>query len=187
MTPTKVPAPHGNAANLLGALALAVCDRLAAMENASGLSATAAAALSALDQFLDRPSIDRLSAVVGLSQSGGVRLVDRLEGDHLVKRGSAPDGRMATVRLTPAGRRAARKAQAERMRMLQEALAPLDSDERALLAILLGRILVGQMRGPGATRWICRRCDLAACGRATGHCPVEREARARYGPPGAAP
>jgi hypothetical protein len=37
------------------------------------------------------------------------------------------------------------------------------------------------MRGPGATRWMCRLCDLDACGRADGSCPVERAAAARYG------
>jgi DNA-binding MarR family transcriptional regulator len=174
--------PAGHTANLLGALALAVSDRVTeAMADRSGRSETAAAALSALDQFLDKPSIDRLSQVLGLSQSGTVRLVDRIEEQGLVHRGSGPDARMTTVRLTPAGRRAARGLQETRLQMLELLLQPLSSGERRALGELIGRVLVGMMREPGARRWGCRLCDLSACGRPTGHCPIERQARVRYG------
>jgi hypothetical protein len=37
---------------------------------------------------------------------------------------------------------------------------------------LLGQVLVGLL--PGATPWQCRLCDLTACGRTAGACPVER-------------
>jgi len=52
---------------------------------------------------------------------------------------------------------------------------------RDTLAALLARVLVGMMREPGATRWMCRLCGLSACGRAAGHCPIVREAHTRYG------
>ena len=175
-------APADQTANLLGALALAVTDRVAeAVTDRSGCSESAAAALSALDQFLDRPSVDRLSQVLGLSQSGTVRLVDRLEQDGLVRRGPGVDGRTTAVPLTAAGRRVARGLEAARLHVLDSVLGPLTDDERRTLATLVGRMLVGMMREPGATRWTCRMCDLAACGRPAGHCPLEREARARYG------
>ena len=37
---------------------------------------------------------------------------------------------------------------------------------------LTGKLLVGMMREPGATRWTCRLCDLGACGRPTGPLPA---------------
>jgi DNA-binding MarR family transcriptional regulator len=175
-------APTGQDANLLGALALAVSDRVAkAVADRSGRSESAAAALSALDQFLAHPSIDLLAQVLGLSQSGTVRLVDRLEGDGLVQRGAGEDGRITTVSVTPAGRRTARRLEAVRLELLDGVLEPLTVGERRTLSALLGRLLVGMMREPGATRWMCRSCDLSACGRPAGHCPLEREARVRYG------
>jgi DNA-binding MarR family transcriptional regulator len=176
------PAPEGHAANVLGALMLATSDRMVeSVEAELGLSETAAAALSALSQFLDRPTVDQLAKVVGLTQSGGVRLIDRLERDGLVRRGAGTDRRSASVSLTSAGRRLAQKVETSRLQLLAEVTAPLSAEERDTLAGLAGRMLVGMMREPGATRWICRLCDLAACGRPVGHCPLEQEARARYG------
>jgi len=49
-----------------------------------------------------------------------------------------------------------------------------------MLDKLSSKVLVGLMRGPGATRWICRLCDTGACGRDAGWCPVASEARVRY-------
>ncbi len=174
----------GRTANLLGALALAVNDRcVGAAAEASGHAESDAAALSALDQFLGGTSIDRLASVVGLSQSGAVRLVNRLELEGLLQRRPGLDGRVTSVVLTPAGRRAARRIEATRLRLLDAALDPLDAGEQEALAALAGKVLVGMMREPGATRWTCRLCDLAACGRPAGLCPVEQAARARYGEP----
>ena len=174
--------PARQPANLLGALALAVSDRMAEeMADRSGHSDTAAAALSALDEFLGQPSIELLARVVGLSHSGTVRLVDRLERDGLVRRRSGLDRRATNVSLTAAGRRAARRIQKSRLEALDAILDPLSNSERATFTVLAGRILVGMMREPDATRWICRLCDLSACGRPDGHCPIEHEARSRYG------
>jgi DNA-binding MarR family transcriptional regulator len=162
---------------------LAISDRMDDyVQRELGLSETAAAALSALDQFLDRPAVDRLAKVVGLTQSGGVRLVDRLERDGLVRRSPGRDRRSATVSLTAPGRRLARKVESARLQALDDVMVPLGAEERDTLASLTGRLLAGMMREPGATRWICRLCDLTACGRPAGHCPIEQAARARYGP-----
>lgn len=170
------------AANLLGALALAVTDRLGdRLDAAVGHSQSAAAALSALDQFLAAPTVERLSQVVGLSQSGAVRLVDRLERDGYVRRAPGPDARSITVRLTSKGRTAARRVHDQRAAVLRQVLAPLGDSERRMFAGLAGRLLAGMMREPGAVRWTCRLCDLGACGRASGQCPLEQEARRRYG------
>jgi DNA-binding MarR family transcriptional regulator len=167
-------------ANVLGALSLAVADRMLDPE-AGELSETAAAALSALHHFLDRPSVERLGQVVGLTSSGTVRLVSRLQEAGYVEREPGRDARVSLVRLTPAGRRAARRVSAARADVLRDALADLGAEEREQLDGLLGRMLVRMMRGPGATKWICRLCDTGACGRDQGRCPVANEARARWG------
>jgi DNA-binding MarR family transcriptional regulator len=175
------PAPE-HSANLLGALSLAVTDRTnEAFAEKGELTETAAAALTALDQFLDGPGVEQLAQVVGLTSSGAVRLVGRLQDAGYVKREAGRDARVSRVRLTAAGRRAARRVAAARAAVLEGALRDLSGEEVALLDGLLSRALVRMMRGPGATRWMCRMCDMAACGRDEGHCPVANEARARWG------
>ena len=94
------------AGNLLGVLALSVSDRTSdAVGAAAGQSQTAAVALSALHHFLDDPSIDLLRRVLGLTPSGTVRLVDRLEEAGYVERRPGRDGREVSLRLTGAGRK----------------------------------------------------------------------------------
>jgi DNA-binding MarR family transcriptional regulator len=171
------------AGNLLGALSLSVADRTAeAVGDAAGQSETAAIALSALDQFLGEPSLDRMRRVLGLTPSGAVRLVDRLEAaGHVTRRRSSEDARSVSVRLTARGRRAARRVSRARGEVLNEALATLDNEEREQFEETLARVIPNMMRGPGATRWLCRLCDMEACGRADGRCPAASAARARWG------
>jgi DNA-binding MarR family transcriptional regulator len=170
----------GQAANLLGALSLAMGDRLAAaIGAASGLAPSDATALSALHHFLDRPRVDLMAQVLGLTSSGTVRLVDRLERAGLVRRTTGDDGRVTSVSLTAAGRRRALAVTRARGELLRDALAPLTADERERFGELAGRILAGLVRPPGATRWMCRLCDIAGCGRPEGRCPVAAAAEAR--------
>jgi DNA-binding MarR family transcriptional regulator len=172
--------PDGRAANVLGALAVALVDRLTeATGDAAGHSPSAAAALSALHHFLDGPSIDLLRQVLGLTASGTVRLIDRLETEGYVTRRPGVDGRSIAVSLTPSGRRAAARVTAERGRVLEHSLDVLSQAERETLDTLSSKVLVGLMRGPGATRWICRLCDMRTCGHDAGWCPVAQAARAR--------
>jgi DNA-binding MarR family transcriptional regulator len=182
--PSKPSSPSDGArcANLLGALSLVLVDQTTDAATAvSGHASSDAAALSALYQFLDRPSVDRLRQVLGLTSSGTVRLVDRLAQQGLVRREAGADARSSVVVLTAAGRAVASRLSAGRAAVLTASLAVLDDDERATLEALIGKVLVGRMRGPGATRWICRLCDLGACGRADDACPVANAARERYG------
>ncbi len=163
----------GQAENLLGALGLAIADRMDdAIVAVAGLASNDAIALSALQDFLDAPTVDRLAAVLGLSSSGTVRLVDRLETSGLVQRRTGPDGRSTLVALTPAGHRTGRRVAAARRAFLHGAVAVLSPDERRIFGTLAGRVLAGMVRPPGATRWTCRLCDTVACGRPEGECPV---------------
>lgn len=170
-------ADSAHTANLLGALALVVHDRFSeAMADALGEGETAAAALSSLDHLLDRPTIDLLRGVLGLTSSGTVRLVDRLEDGGYIERRAGADRRATAVHLTRAGRRAARRAGAARRDVLENALSALSTDEQRQLDALLSRLLVGMMRGPGAEKFMCRLCDAHACGHAEGRCPVRQAA-----------
>jgi DNA-binding MarR family transcriptional regulator len=171
---------HG--ANVLGALALVLHDRLsAAVSEAAGQPENGAAALSMLSNFLAQPRVGLLHQALGLTPSGAVRMIDKLEADGHVRRGPGGDGRSTSVSLTAGGRRVARRVTAARLAVLDEALSVLTDDERAVLDELAGRMLVGMMRTPGATRWMCRLCDSQACGHASGTCPVAEAARERYG------
>lgn len=170
------------ASNLLGALALGLSDRLeGAITEAASLSASDAAALSALHHFLEAPRIDRLAQVLGLSSPGAVRLVDRLEQSGLARRQTGDDGRVTTVALTAAGRRRAEAVTRARSDLMKQALGALTPAERRQFGELAGKVLAGLIRPPGATRWTCRLCDVVECGRPTGHCPVYEAAKARYG------
>lgn len=151
-----------------------------AIGGAAGQSETGAIAVSALHHLLDRPTIDRLRQVLGLTSSGTVRLVDRLAEAGYVERGSGADARSTVVSLTPAGHQAAGAVGAARAAVLEETLTVLSTAERATLESLMGRVLVGLMRAPGATRWTCRLCDTGACGRYTGGCPVGNAAAEKY-------
>jgi DNA-binding MarR family transcriptional regulator len=168
------------ATNLLGALALALSDRLeGAVTEAAGLAESDAIALSALHQFLDSPRVDLLAQVLGLSSSGTVRLVDRLETAGFARRTTGADGRVSSVELTAAGRRRAVAVTGARRALMEEALGALTPAERRRFGELAGRILAGLIRPPGATRWTCRLCNLVDCGRPLGRCPVYEAAKAR--------
>jgi DNA-binding MarR family transcriptional regulator len=180
---TEHPAGPGidQTANLLGALSLVLADRMAdAMGAAGGSPESAAAALSALLHFLDRPTVDRLRQVLGLTSSGTVRLVDRMTESGHVQRGPGSDGRSTTVTLTGTGLATAERVTAARAEVLEGALAGLTEADRDALRRILGTILAGLIRGPGATRWMCRLCDTGACRAAEGGCPVGNAARERY-------
>jgi DNA-binding MarR family transcriptional regulator len=174
-------------ANLLGALSLALSDRMSgAIAEAAGQSdrpgsETAAEALSALRHFLETPSIDRLRQVLGLTSSGTVRLVDRLQDAGYVERAKGEDGRTTVVRLTSAGRAAAVRVSDAREAVLVDAMAALSPEQREAFEGIAGSLLVGLIRGPGATRWQCRLCNTGICGVQTRECPVTRAAWERYG------
>jgi DNA-binding MarR family transcriptional regulator len=167
--------PLDRTGNLLGALSLVLVDLVGdAVAEVSGRTASDAATLSALLHFLDRPTVDQLRQVLGLTASGTVRLVDRLEAAGLVERSQGADARSTAVSLTQEGRRTARRVADARAGVLERSLAGLSPQERRQLDGLLSKLLVARLRGPGAVRWICRLCDTVACGRDEGRCPLGR-------------
>ena len=171
-------------ANLLGALALVITDQTAqAAAAAAGQSVSAAAALSALHHFLDRPTLDQLRKVLGLTPSGAVRLVDRLAEAGLVTRGTGDDRRTRPVVLTDAGKRMAHQITVARAALLSSALEGLSPAERQTLHALMSQVMASIVQSKEGGAWICRLCDLEACGRAAGHCPAANAAAAKYAKP----
>lgn len=169
------------AGNVVGALSLVITDQASdAVAEAVGRSESAAAALSALLHFLDRPSVDLLRQVLGLTSSGTVRLLDRLDESGYVQREAGPDGRSASVVLTEQGRLAAMRVSQARAAVLERSLAVLSPAERKTFDKLAGKVLVGMMRGPEAVRWICRLCDIGVCRGSEGGCPVGNAAQQRH-------
>jgi DNA-binding MarR family transcriptional regulator len=168
-------------ANVLGALALVVTDEMVARvtEGAAG-SVSDAAALSALSEFLDGATIDRVHRVLGLTPSGAVRLVDRLVESGLATRGAGPDGRSRAVLLTPAGRDHAARVNGARAAYLTSLLTGLAPGEVDELHRLLGRVLANVVDAKDGGAWTCRLCDLTACGRDQGRCPTANAAREKY-------
>ena len=169
------------AANVFGALALVVADQVAdATAAAAGRADSAPAALAALLHFLDRPSVDQLRQVLGLTSSGTVRLLDRLAQAGYIERAEGADRRSTAVVLSETGRSAAVEVCRARAGVLDRATAVLSQAERAQLDALIGKMLVGMMRPPGAVRWICRLCDTGICRGSPAGCPVGNAARDRY-------
>jgi MarR family transcriptional repressor of emrRAB len=157
------------AANLLGAHALVTVDH---MRRAAGMELSSAAVLSALETFADGASIDDLRRVLGLSHSGGVRIVKRLEARGLLVREPDPaDRRAVRLHLTAGGRRAARRLIAGRRQALAALLAGLGERETASLERLLERLLAAATGSGEDANRICRLCDPGVCGHPD-RCPV---------------
>jgi MarR family transcriptional regulator, negative regulator of the multidrug operon emrRAB len=166
-------------ANLLGAVSLAVTDRVrTAAERGAAQGGSAPAALISLAGYLDGSPIDAVRSPLRLTHSATVRLVDRLVAAGLARRREGRDRRSVAVELTPAGHGAAAEAVKARAVALEEALADLDPDERAELARLHAKVLGTLTDGRATAGHICRLCDSHACGHEEGRCPVTQAADA---------
>jgi DNA-binding MarR family transcriptional regulator len=162
---------HAHEVNAFGALALETARRVQeAGERASPHGASAPAALAALHGLAGGESIDALRRIVGLTHSGAVRLVDRLAGAGLVERRVGVDGRSVSLRLTPEGRRAARRILAQREAAIEQVFAPLSPSERTTLTRLHERLLAQLTVTREGRRKVCRLCDVEACG---ADCPTK--------------
>jgi DNA-binding MarR family transcriptional regulator len=177
-----LPESDPRLANLVGALTLALSDAMRdATETAADHAAAGPSTLIALNEFLAQPSIDEMRRVVGLTHSGAVRLVDRLEAQGYVTRRPGRDARAVSVVLTAKGKRAAERVRVARASAFDSVLAVLSSEEQRSLAGLTEKLLAAitdqrlrdrarEKTPPGG--WLCRLCDFEACGRPRGDCPV---------------
>jgi len=163
----------GELVNQVGAVSLAIADRIRdSTEAAARHSSAGPAALVCLNEFLHEAGLSDLHKVLDLTPSGAVRLVDRLEADGLLERRPAADGRAVRLTLTARGKAAARSILAERQATLERVLEHLTPEEQELLGHLSAKLLAGLARDRATARQLCRLCDTEACGHHTGSCPV---------------
>ncbi|MCW2497956.1 hypothetical protein [Jatrophihabitans sp.] len=157
--------------NLLGALVLAVGDRLRDVTTAEarrGGQTPAALAVLAQQEGL---GIEGLRQQLNLSQPATVRLVNALVAANLAVRREGADHRSVEVRLTRAGRARADAVLSGRRAVLDEVLRPLRAADRAALEALLDQVLGALTTDRIEAEVICRLCDLGAC--ELSRCPVE--------------
>jgi DNA-binding MarR family transcriptional regulator len=179
-------------ANLLGAVATGLTDRIqTATAEATQLDGSATSALVALLDFSPSGSVHTLSQIVGLTHSGGVRLVNRLVDAGLVERGPGGDARSVTVGLTSHGRTVAQQVRDARAAEIMNAMTGLTVQQRTDLTHACEMVIANvtrhrlEQRAAGehpAGRALCRRCDFDACGRRAGNCPAARAAASPVGP-----
>ena len=154
--------------NLLGALALAITDRLKAeMESVLDRSGESAAAIMIIG-YAPGLSVEGLRQVLDLSHPGTVRLIDRLEEDGVVERRKAEDGRAVALHVTRKGGKVRKHLMDRRLNTLEQALDGLTGDERLLLGDLLAKVLTNLPETEMDKHRICRLCAVRVCD----ECPI---------------
>lgn len=162
-------------ANLLGALGLAVADRIEAVAREVLSRAGETPAALVVIGYDAGPSNEQLRRILGLSHPGSVRLVDRLVSDGLVERREARDRRAIALHLTENGHILRARLMKERLAALTPLVAPLTRPEQETLVALLERMLVSIGNTDLERCTICRMCDDRVCT----DCPIPAEKPAR--------
>lgn len=156
--------------NVIGAFALALADDFkGAMQDLADGNESTCSALIVIGQESGL-SVDRLSKILGLSQPGTVRLIDRLATAKLVERKTGSDRRSVALRLTEAGRRQVKSLLVGRQHALVQALRELDPGERQALAAIADKVLRGVNHSAIECDRRCRLCDGDTCPDET--CPM---------------
>ena len=154
-------------ANLLGALSLAVMDRIE--QGARDIIGHAGETPAALIVIGYGPKTnDKLRRILGLSHSGTVRLVDRLVSDGLVERRPGKDRREVALHLTATGAAARNDLMASRISAVAALLEVLSPAEAKRLGTLIHKVLARQDTSEMDRFTICRMCDNRVCT----NCPV---------------
>jgi DNA-binding MarR family transcriptional regulator len=159
--------------NVLGSVAVAITGAVqTAVDEAAGHTAAGPAALTAL-RIHRGCSVDHLAGVLGLTHSGTVRLVDRLEDDGLVRRGQGQDARVVTLELTAKGTKRAERVSWARAAAVERFLGNLDGSERSTLMRLLERVVATGVEDWSEVQYRCRLCNLEACHAGGESCPLD--------------
>ena len=158
--------------NLLGALALALTDRIkSGMKPALDRSGEAAAAIIVIG-YAPGLSVEVLRQVLERSHPGTVRLIDRLSKDGLVERRKADDGRAVALHLTSEGTQLRSELMGQRLETLEHALTGLSAQERQVFGDLIAKVLTNLPQSEMAKHNICRLCSVATCQ----DCPIPANA-----------
>ena len=154
-------------ANLLGALSLAVMDRIE--QGARDVIGHAGETPAALVVIGYGPiTNEKLRRILGLSHSGTVRLVDRLVSDRLVERRSGKDDREIALHLTAKGAASRKDLLSSRISAVASFLDVLSPSERKRLRELIRDVLARQDTSEMDRFTICRMCDNGVCS----NCPL---------------
>jgi MarR family transcriptional regulator, negative regulator of the multidrug operon emrRAB len=154
----------GHAANILGALAVLIQDRVEGVWQASlDLSPMAAAALVQIDNE-PGSSIEAVASRIGLTHSATVRVVDKLAERGLVDKDRArKDARAQSLTLSRAGKRLAQQLHEARNQVTDDLLADLAPAQRAALEQTI-RTILHRCVEPGREADVtCRVCDDRRC------------------------
>ena len=156
---------------LLAVLALAVSDRVRdAAVSASRQDGAGPAALVHLHAYPGGSVID-LQHVVRLTQTGAVRLVERLVDAGLVERRAGRDRRTHALWLTASGSEAVGQILVERAAAVAPVLQDLAPADAATLERLLERLVAGLADDRPGALTVCRLCDRESCCSGPG-CPL---------------
>jgi DNA-binding MarR family transcriptional regulator len=161
-------------ANLLGAVGLAVADRMEAVARDVLARAGETPAALVVIGYGFGPSNDQLRHILGLSHPGAVRLVDRLVADGLVERRGGRDRRAVALYLSERGMVLREQLLAGRLSAIGSLLGPLTGTEQEALAALLHKMLSSLDATDWERRSLCRMCDDRVCG----ECPIPVNKRA---------
>jgi DNA-binding MarR family transcriptional regulator len=149
--------------NLLGVVSLAIADQIhAATAAAAGQSASAPAALVLIQRYPDI-TVEVLGRYLHLSQSGAVRLVERLTQQGWVRRERGEDRRFVTLSLTEMGRGCAIAILKERQQQIAQLLTALTPKQQQKLSTLLTKIASQQPSIGDQAEFMCRLCDMSIC------------------------
>lgn len=152
----------GHVVNLLGALAVAGSDIQRASLEAQGLDVGTGAALLCVHTRAGL-NISEIAQTAGLTHSGAVRAVIRLEQLRLVDRCHGRDRRTVEVTCTGRGTRVAQQLLRDRRAGLEAMLEPLTQGELVRFGAVVARILAALPSDRVQARHICRFCEHAVC------------------------
>jgi DNA-binding MarR family transcriptional regulator len=154
--------------NVVAAYVLTVQDQLREGMRHAGLEPRELAALTLVAEH-DGCSPDWLRARVDLTQSGTVRLIDRLAARALLRRG-ASTGRGVPLHVTQQGLDSLHRWSTARDQVVDDLLAAVPTDQRGVLVDAMATALAGRRRQRPEADATCRTCSWTACGR---DCPVD--------------
>jgi DNA-binding MarR family transcriptional regulator len=158
------------AANILGALGIALADtQTAQLAASSGLAPTDAAALNAIG-LVPGCSIATVRVALGITHPGTVRTIDRLVSAGLAERRGGVDGRTVGLHLTAEGEQVWLRQSAARLDRLEGIVAQLSRAERADVERVASAILAAVTGDAESAERICRLCDERRCPQ--DRCPV---------------
>ncbi|MGF1603601.1 MAG: MarR family winged helix-turn-helix transcriptional regulator [Thermosynechococcaceae cyanobacterium] len=149
--------------NLVGLVSLSIADQIRqATELAAGQSASAPAALVLIHRYPEI-TVDVLGRYLQLSQSGAVRLVDRLAQQGWIERNRGQDKRFVTLSLTEVGAGVAIAILQERQQQIAQALTVLTLEEQQQLSHLLLKLTSQHDHIGEQAEFMCRLCDMSVC------------------------